>query len=155
MLNRLWIISGLVTAVSLFAGGYWLGNSGHIFGQNSGQTTTQSSSVIEKKLSRDEARHLVTDRVQTVTQPNGAVTVTKEHVTEASSNVMTEVGREKAQETTKVTQANLPNYSLGFTYRIQDKAYGASVGRRLVGPLWLEGHLTQKLEMQIGVRVEF
>ncbi len=154
MINRLWIISGLVTAVSLFAGGYWYGRNTASFGTKVVETARSYSRGAEK--AEEQHKVVVTERTRTTKKPDGTIVTDVVAVKSVNDYHSSQSEREKAQETTKVTQANkLSDYSLGLTYRIQDKAYGAALGRRLVGPLWGEVQVNQHREVQLGLRIEF
>jgi N-acetylmuramoyl-L-alanine amidase CwlA len=158
MMNRLWIMSGLVTALSLFAGGYWTGKRSPAYDTKTVETTR--SSAIDRKLERDEQRHVTIVQDKTVKLPNGTVVITKtttkdESVTET---VQAEHALTKETSVTKIDNRRDWRVSVFMPPTWPVTSYSdisVEVSRRVLGPVSVAAQVSGRGALLIGVGVEF
>lgn len=160
MLNRLWIISGLVTAVSIFAGGYWLGQTGGLF--RAKVTETARSTVTERKLERDEQRHavVVTERTRTTKKPDGTIVTDVIAIKAVKEQSISQNEHETVHETVITKTDNRPNWRVSVLmppkWPVTDyRDISVGVSRRVLGPVSIEAQVGLGGALLIGVGVEF
>lgn len=147
--TRLNITWGLLTALSLFVGGYWAGKQ-----QAVATTKIEYRDRVVREMSQArEDKLTITER--TIKRVNGDTIVTKSIENVAKVSEASKTLQERSLTETKSRPALLPQYSLGLNYRPTDRVYEVEVGRRLIGPVWGTAAVNQRLEWQLGVRVEF
>lgn len=156
MLNRLWIVSGLVTALCLFSFGYWTGKRGAFPATKVVETTASYSRGAE----RAEELHkvVVTERVTKL--PSGATTAEK--ITETSTSVAVEKSHESETKSTKTTQKVSPQPNWRVSVLMPPKwpvtdYHDVSVGvsRRVLGSVSIEAQVSGRGAVQVGIGVDF
>jgi hypothetical protein len=122
--------------------------------------------IQEKVVNKEaEAKTLFKDRIVTVTKivkPDGTVIEqTKAEDKKINSDVKTQ---EASSEKTEISRPALSNYSLGLFGKksLKDSPIsatpnlGVSVGRRMIGELWLKvGVIPAEKEASVGIELQF
>jgi hypothetical protein len=147
------IILPVVLAIGLFAGGFYIGRG-------------NKEVEIREIRTKGETVTKIVDRIVTVTRtvhPDG--TVEEKTTTENKDTNIKD--KEKSTDRDSLTSSNTSNYSLGVHYwiplssRILDpetysiKAVDVSIGRRLIGDIWVDGSYRFNGDLALGIRLQF
>lgn len=145
------VIVALVVALALFGAGYYLGH---------GQIE-----IITREIKGETVTQTVTKvvTVERIVHPDGTVqqrTITRDEDRNQESKTNTK------QQVTTNSKSYIPNYSIGIRYwanysnlladstSLETSRLELSIGRRLLGNLWLEAGARTN-SASLGLRVEF
>lgn len=154
-------------ALVAYAVGHWCGRTRHrppaTTTERTRETTAQQSTATRAEAIQWQGALDTAASGSTTTKPDGTVVVrwrTKTKEVKSAAKVVREVVVEtkyvdKWHEKRVEVKAPQPRWSVGAVGGLQwtgERVYGATIGVRALGPVWVEGTVTNKAAL-IGVRV--